>query len=79
MIAVALVTLHEGETLNLKQNNVTQQGGSTHLLKSRGLVSGHQPAHDDVLQENDLERWQDGAAVQHCNTMAQWQRISNTT
>lgn len=35
------------------------------LLQRRGLMTCDQAAHDDVLQQNDLERGQDGTAVQH--------------
>lgn len=36
-----------------------------YLLQCCGFVSRDKPAHDNVFQQNNLERWQDGTAVQH--------------
>lgn len=44
-----------------------------YLLQGCGFVSCHQPAHDDVFQQNHLEWGQDGAAVQH------WERNSRNS
>ena len=50
-----------------------------HLLNGHWLVAHDESAHDDVLQQHQLERGQQGMCVQHCSTQCfcclQWNTL----